>query len=123
MILAFPQFLLLFDKGLGKPLSKASSGQTSDERGNQLSSARRSLLAMETSLFYSEAVLANEAFPKGFARPDLFVRYIDPNTGRQVGNDRIPEFWKLACLPAPFPTEGGQGGLPVLLPLFHPRMI
>jgi hypothetical protein len=28
--LALPQFFLLFAKGLGKPLSKASSGQASD---------------------------------------------------------------------------------------------
>ena len=82
--LALPQFLLLFPMGLGKPLSKASSGQALGERGNQLSSARRFLPALETDLLDPEAVLANEAFPKGSPRPDFFGTLNRPRH-RQAG--------------------------------------
>jgi hypothetical protein len=67
-----PGFSFFFAKGLGKPLSKPSSGQASDGMGNQSSTARRSLPVMETNLFDPETVLANEAFPKGSPRPDSF---------------------------------------------------
>jgi hypothetical protein len=36
-LLTLPQFLLLFSKGLGKPLSKASSGRALDEWGTNAS--------------------------------------------------------------------------------------
>jgi len=71
-ILALPQFFLLFAKGLGKPLSKASSGQALDGRGHQPFTAWRSLPVIGTDLLDPEAVLANEAFPKGSPRPNYF---------------------------------------------------
>jgi hypothetical protein len=70
--LAQPQFFLLFDIGLGKPLSKASSGQASDGLPHLPSNTQRLLTLMETNLPDPKAVLANEAFPKGSPRPDFF---------------------------------------------------
>jgi len=40
---------------------------------------------MEMNLPNPKAVLANEAFPKGSPRPDLFNPGIDKDTGKQVG--------------------------------------
>jgi hypothetical protein len=71
-VLARPQFFVLFVKGLGKPLSKPSSGQALNGMGNQSSVARRSLPIMETDLPDPETVLSNEVFTKGSPRPDHF---------------------------------------------------
>jgi hypothetical protein len=68
--LPFPSFSLFFAKGLGKPLSKASSGQASDEWG-----ASSSLLGGPpcdgNNLLDPKEVLANEAFPRDSPRPDF----------------------------------------------------
>ena len=82
--LALPQFFLLFANGLGKPPSKASSGQASEGLPNQPSDIQQLLSLMETNLPNPIAVLANEAFPKGSPRPDFFNSLNRPRH-RQAG--------------------------------------
>jgi len=77
------RFLLLFEKGLDKPLSKASSGQALDERDNRSPLLGDPYLRGRLTLD-PEAVLANEAYPKGSPRP-FSVPSMDPDTGRQPG--------------------------------------
>jgi hypothetical protein len=59
---------------------------------------------MEADLLDPEAVLANEAFPKGSPRPDLLATLDTPSTGRQVRKtlERIPLMPTRLISPKPF---------------------
>jgi hypothetical protein len=63
---------LLFANGLGKPLSKAPSGQASDGLRIPFSPVQELPPLMEMNLPDLKMVLANEAFPKGSPRPAFF---------------------------------------------------